>query len=255
MPRLVLTFGTLAITASSQRHNDSPSHGWPCNNESAHCLRAPCPAPRPGSSTRCVLQPNPLVVNCAGLCCQERLCDTWDCPSDTYCQCDAAGLACDDGVRAPKSNVFDCGQSADAKKCALGIIHETERSDLYATHCDCLASECRPHVALVKDQPSACVLECRKPETLDAICPNYDDQQDWCSFYAYWECVVHTDSCTTKPAKSTCEAQCDTKVQQVLGVQMEKEPWKSRLYSNRDRLDMFLQCLGVCVTLPAVQMV
>jgi hypothetical protein len=126
---------------------------------------------------------------------------------------------------------FDCSSTARSQQCFKNVTKDSQP----ASACHCLASTCRTNAALLEDQPSRCVLNCRELQSLPyaaAICPNYDDEQDWCYFYAAWRCVrAEESSCDkTKLVPSKCEAACE----------------EQKGSSAADRLDGFLQCLGNC---------
>jgi len=202
----------------------------PCERESAGCPRYPCPSPPPDISKRCILEANPLVLR-KGLCCREFPCGSYSCPSkcagDSAGQFDKAGKFCDDGNG---NHTFDCSQSAAGQRCYDSIVSgQTE----YVQKCACLARDCHSTADLLREQSSACVIGCRTPESAEPICPNYDDEHDWCRLYARWLCVRETSSCdASKLAPSACEARCQVKA-------VGKRP--------SDRLDAFLICMGECI--------
>lgn len=199
------------------------SPGDPCDKEDKHCPRAPCPAPQPG----CRREANPLVLADDGKCCQRSMCDFYDCPQFQGCQCDGGGPFCDD-QSSRDGYYFDCSRSSNGTACSQSIDPDSKPK----SQCACLLSACNSHSdMLTNDMVSSCVLACEKPEPWNSICPNYDDQVDWCSYYAVWMCVADTASCKTKPPRNECESKCHA---QATGS------------SPADRLDSFLICLGGC---------
>ena len=129
----------------------------------------------------------------------------------------------------PTNGSFDCSTTSAAQECFKKIARDSPP----AGACGCLASSCRAASALLEGQSSQCILGCRDLPSYANICPDYDDSQDWCSFYASWRCVrAEEPSCDkTKVTPSTCEAKCEQKASGS---------------SAEDRLDSFLQCLGGC---------
>lgn len=133
-----------------------------------------------------------------------------------------------DGGKSTPLYDYDCSRSEMGRKCAAAIgAHSTSR-------CACLSQHCLSATQLLAGQSSECVLECRAPAAASDICPNYDDQQIYCEYYATYQCVSAAAACdASKLSSSTrCEAICALKV-------------KGKGEAD-DQLDAFLQCLSSC---------
>lgn len=201
----------------------------PCDTESEGCTRAPCPSPPPDFGKKCVVDANPLVVGIDGKCCRRSLCDTYSCPSFDGCQCDSAGnsseksMFCNDERQSNGQHFFDCSRSAMGTACFKTISPESKK-------CDCLVTTCDASThMLLAQKHSACVLACEKPETLNTNCADYDDSQDWCSYYAIWLCLADQAGTCQLPPRDKLEDNC----------------FNHTTGNNpSDRLDSFLICLG-----------
>merc|ERR1712078_297194 len=78
--------------------------------------------------------------------------------------------------------------------------------------CRSLVSKCLPSSHILRDQSSACIVECREERHNGAeICPDWDDNQSFCNYYAPFVCVSKHASCDVgklQPPPTECEQAC-----------------------------------------------
>ena len=220
---------TLAVTAVA-----AAAPGGACTDEAHGCPRVPCPSPPPGYQTYCDIEPNPLVINEAGLCCHESPCQPLHCfSSDVACGSDGAGsfVFTDDGTHA-----YDCSRSASARSCLQSIADEDEPvGDL----CSCVVHDCLVSTDRFRSQDSQCVLTCRDPQkTGSGICPNWDDNVGFCLYYAAFFCAAtYGDPSDFNPPPTACEERC---------LQHPPPGTNFTSRSPEDDLDRFLRCFVDC---------
>lgn len=74
-----------------------------------------------------------------------------------------------------------------------------------------------------------CTLACQKSDGAAKICPDYDDANIFCNFYATFECATVSNLCNaTLLQQSPCETHCISKSRGI------DDP--------AEQLDTFLQC-------------
>jgi|Dee2metaT_24_FD_contig_21_17343156_length_646_multi_4_in_0_out_0_1 hypothetical protein len=143
------------------------------------------------------------------------------------CQCDGGGQACElrDNTRNT-TGYYLCDNSTRFKQCEKDI----QNSQV----CECLAmGECTSTSVMLMMNNEECQNACSSPKPLNEVCPNYDDENSWCNYYAIQQCVEHTAECSKyRPQMNAREATCDEKA-----------------HSGKDQdpsniLDSFLLCLG-----------
>jgi len=196
----------------------------PCTEEDTSCPHAPCPAPPPG----CEADPNPLVINSFGQCCQESLCTSWNCPS--HCQTDGGSSY----AESNDHHYYDCSRSATAKECFDFIDPEASGKE----NCKCLLTDCLTSAAQLRPQPSACTLACRQSAMTGAgICPDWDDNHDLCNYYASFYCVATSSECKPAlllPLPTPREVKC---------IESPPPSTINLTTSPEDNLDRFLRCI------------
>ena len=195
----------------------------PCYNESSSCPPPPpCPTPPP----HCVEDANPLVLDEHGKCCPEFPCAPVNCAPS--CQTDGGSSFADS-----PAHYYDCTRTNASLACFKGIDPESKA-------CSCLLRDCISSSSLLSRQTSMCVLPCQDDKVTGAgICPDWDDNHDFCNFYATWLCVATSSSCDRAamvPPPTACEARCTAKA--AAGGASDPE----------DTLDAFLQCVTSCIS-------
>uniref|UniRef100_A0A7S0FJ26 ShKT domain-containing protein n=1 Tax=Pyrodinium bahamense TaxID=73915 RepID=A0A7S0FJ26_9DINO len=147
-------------------------------------------------------------------------------PPAVSCACDPGAPACSTTDRQSNTTgYYLCDGSSKFEQC--------RREVATSQTCECLAmGPCNSTTVMLELNRKDCQDACHSPESLDDICPNYDDEVYWCSHSAIKQCILHTATCEYKPQMTSCEAGCDVKAQQ-------------QKHSDA-QLDSLLQCLGTC---------
>lgn len=241
----------VALAAAS-----TPKPGDPCLKRSAECPVAPCPSPPPGWQSSCEIDPNPLVIHQSGLCCEEAFCESIHCPRQ--CEVDGGGHFAD---ASDQKHTYDCSRTATGKACYEKI--ERQQGGSSEKDCKCLVTDCTSATSKVlqpQSSDSRCVLECRdEKRTGAAICADWDDQHDFCNFYATFLCVAtapHCDAAKLQPPPTRCERKClksPPPLQATNNSSNSSSNSSSDVHSTttsrptpEDVLDRFLRCVSGC---------
>lgn len=142
---------------------------------------------------------------------------------------------------------FDCRRTEKARA-VYDAISGGDHS-----RCHDLVTACLPSSHLLSPQPSACIVACRDPKhNGNAICPDWDDTQSMCFWYADFHCVAthaHCDATRLEPPPTRCERKClahpppSAARRSGAAVEEEEEGGAAR---PTDRLDRFLRCVTTC---------